>query len=183
MPRINEISDKFFNRDDADMTLAEFTSNLIDKETQNMDVGVKVTSPLDFVVNGEDVSRLLIDSGTGRIYDGLKSLELMSRIINGASASSSSLFDAEIIAFNADDMRAATNRQAYNIVNVNLGVKDILDYAKSINSPETAAYEEFVSKIARQIKAGGFKTEDHLAEALVRVKALVKSVLADRSTK
>lgn len=183
MPRLEEISDKFFNRDDASMTLAEFTSNLIDKETQNIDVGVKATSALDFVVNGEDVSRLLVDRGTGRIYEGLKSLELMSRVINGSSASSSSLFDAKIIAFSANDMQSSTTKQSYDIVNANLGVKDVLNYAKSVNAPEVARYEDFVSIIARQIKAGGFKTEDHIAEALVRVKALVNSAIRNGSKK
>lgn len=177
MPRITEISDKFFNRDDAGGTLSEFTAAIIDAETMQVDVGIKTNSPLDFMVNGKDVSRLLTDRGTGRIYEGLKSLELMSRIIKGVGVSSSTLFDANIIAFSASDMQNASINRAYDITNTNLGVKDILDYARSVNSTEVAGYEDFVAKITREIKAGGFKTETYLHEALVRIKALIRSVL------
>jgi hypothetical protein len=177
MPRITEISDKFFNRDDAGMTLTEFTSKLIADETKNGEVGVKATSAQDYVVNGQDVYRFLSDRGNGRIYDGLKSLELMARIIKGVSLTSVSLFDNEIIAFTADDMKNASMDVAVIIVNSNIGVKEVYDFAKSIGSPEIESYDAFINKIARQVRAGGFKTEDHIAEALVRVKALIKSVI------
>lgn len=177
MPRLTEISEKFFNRDDAGQTLSEFTSALIAQESQNSDVGVKATSPQDFVVNGQNVYQFLNDRGTGRIYDGLKSLELMSRIIRGVSIAASSLFDATIIAFTPDDMKNASMAGAADIVIANLGLKEVYVYAKNQNSPEIAAFDVFVARIARQVKAGGFKTEDHITEALVRVKALVKSAL------
>lgn len=180
MPRITEISDKFFNRDDAGMTLTEFTSKLIADETKNGEVGVKVTSAQDYVINGQDVYRFLSDRGNGRIYEGLKSLELMSRVIKGVSITSVTLFDSEIIAFTADDMRSATLEAAMDIVNANIGIKDVHDFAKSINSAEIANYDIFIARIARQVRAGGFKTEEHIGEALVRVKSLVKSVLNSR---
>lgn len=176
MPRLTEISDKFFNRDDAGMTLTEFTTKLIADETKNGDVGIKLTSPQDYIVNGQDVFRFLSDRGNGRIYDGLKSLEVMSRIIKGVSVTSASLFDNEIIAFTAEDMRNASMETAMVIVNSNIGIKEVYDFAKSVNSSEIEGYDAFITKIARQVRAGGFKTEDHLSEALVRVKSLVKSV-------
>lgn len=177
MPRITDISEKFFNRDDNGMTLTEFTTKLMADETKNGEVGVKATSTQDFVINGQDVYRFLSDRGNGRIYDGLRSLELISRTIRGVSLSSATLFDTTIVAFTVDDMKAATVDSAIVIVNANIGIKDVYDYAKSVNSTELANYDAFAKKIAREIKAGGFKTEAHIAEALVRVKALIKSVL------
>lgn len=184
MPRVTEISDKFFNRDDSGMTLSEFTSKLIADETKNGEVGVKVTSAQDYMVNGQDVYRFLSDRGNGRIFDGLKSLELMSRIIRGVNVTSVTLFDDnKIIAFTADDMKGATMEVAMEIVTTNLGLKDVYSFAKAHRSPELVAYDAFVSKIARQVRAGGFKTEEHIAEALVRVKALVKSALNTKVTR
>lgn len=184
MPRITEISDKFFNRDDAGMTLTEFTSKLITDESKNGEVGVKATSAQDYVVNGQDVYRFLSDRGNGRIFDGLKSLELMSRIIRGVSQTSVSLFDSnEIIAFTADDMKGSSMETAMKIVNANIGIQDVYSFAKSLGSPEIESYDLFISKIARQVRAGGFKTEEHITEALVRVKALVKSALNTRGTR
>ena len=177
MPRIAEISDKFFNRDDAGQTLTEFTTALIADETKNGDVGIKSISQQDFVVNGQDVYRFLSDRGNGLVYDGLKSLELMSRIIRGVSIESAALFDSTIIAFSPDDMKQASMETASIIVIANLGLKDVYDYAKAANSSEIAAFDAFVLKVARRVKSGGFKTDEHIGEALVRVKALVKSAL------
>jgi hypothetical protein len=183
MPRVTEISDKFFNRDEASQTLSEFTSALIASETRNADVGINLTSPQDFVVNGANIYNLLADRGTGRVYEGLKSLELMSRVIKGLSATAVTLFDNKIIAFSAEDMRASNDTAAIDIINSNLGMKEVYDFAKNANASEVVRYNVFVSKIARQIKAGGFKTEDHLTEALVRVKALVKAAMGIKVVK
>lgn len=176
MPRIAEITEKFFNRDDSGMNLREFTDNLIAQETRNGSVGVKATSVQDFVINGQDVYRFLSDTGNGRIYEGLKSLELMSRVIKGVSLTSVSLFDNKIIAFTPDDIRNATMEDAMVIVNTNIGIKDVYDFAKAANSKEITRYDEFISRIAREVRAGGFITENHITEALIRVKALIKSV-------
>jgi hypothetical protein len=177
MPRIAEISDKFFNRDGEAQTLTEFADALIAEETKNGDVGINVTSQQDFMVNGTNVYPYLTDRGTGRVYDGLKSLELMSRVIKGVSLKSASLFDAKIIAFTPEDMKGASDEVARTIVNSNLGLKEVYEFARVSRSKELAAYDIFIKKIVRQIKAGGFRAEDHITEALVRVKALVKTTI------
>jgi hypothetical protein len=177
MPRVDDISDKFFNRDGSDVTLKEFTSRLLASETRPGEISVRPTSKQDYVVNGKSVYGLLTDRGNGRVYDGLKSLELMSRQIKGVGSSSHTLFDATIIAFSADDMRNSTPESAARIVNVNLGMVEVVVAAVSTSSYELEKYNSFVNKIAREIRAGGFSTEDNIAEALVRVKALINSVI------
>lgn len=181
MPRVTEISDKFFNRDDNGQTLTEFVRDLTAKETRNNEVGIIVGIPTDFVINTADVYRFLSDRGAGRIYDGLRSLELMSRTIKGIGLSTAKLFDNTIIAYTPDDMKNAANDMAIRIICANIGIQEVYDYAKSVNSTEVAGFDAFASIIARQIKAGGFKTEDHIQEALVRVKALIRSVLYKRT--
>lgn len=176
MAKIREITDKFFNRTSSDKTLRDIAADL--KAAGAVENGtIKPTASSDFTINGNDVYRFLSDRGTGRIYDGLKSLELISRTIRGASKYSTSLFDNTIIAYSVDDMKAASIATATIIVNSNIGIHEVYLYAKSVGSPEIASYDIFVAKIARQIKAGSFKTEDHIAEALIRVKALVRSAL------
>ena len=107
----------------------------------------------------------------------------MSRIIKGVSLTSVSLFDSQIIAFTADDMRNAPIETAMVIVNANIGIKDVYDFAKSVSASEVQSYDAFITRIAREVRAGGFKTEDHIAEALVRVKALIKSVLNSKAAR
>lgn len=183
MPRIAEITEKFFTRDRGELTLSEFTTQLIAEETKNGEIGVKKTSSIDYIINGQDVYRFLSDRGNGRIYDGLKSLELMSRLIRGAGESSTSLFDnVQIIAFSVDEMKYSTIEGASHIVNANLGLSEIHRFAKAVGSREIEQYDAFIAKIARQIRAGGFKAEEHLTEALVRVKALIKTVLNSKGT-
>lgn len=177
MARITDISDKFFNRDDSAETLTEFTRKLTAAETLNSGVGLVLNIPSDFTVNTADVYRFLSDRGAGRIYDGLKSLELMSRTIRGIGISTARLFDNDIISHTADDIKNASPEYAIRIINANIGIQDVYDYAKLTGSKELAGYEAFASVIARQIKAGSFKTEDHIQEALVRVKSLIRSVL------
>lgn len=177
MPRVKEIADKFFNRDDAGQTLTEFVGALTASETRNSSVGIQLSTPQDFTVNGQDVYRFLSDRGAGRVYDGLKSLELMSRTISGIGVSTAALFDNVIIAFTATDMQGASDDQAAKIVSANIGILDVYNYAKSVNSLQVAQYDLFVASVARQVRAGGFKTDDHLDEALIRVKALIRSVL------
>ena len=172
---IKQITDRFFARE-AGVTIRDLTSSLMSGET-NVPTGiVKPTSEKDFVVNGKDVYKFLSDTGNGRIYEGLKSLELMSKIIKGVGNSSVTLFDNKIIAFTPDDMKSASAEGAKTIINANLGVKDIYDFAKISNSNEIARYDEFLSRISRQVKAGGFIAEEHRIEGLVRVKALIRSI-------
>ena len=175
--RIKEISDKFFSRDAAAKTVSEFTSELVEAETRNGSVGLELHAKPDFSVDGNDVYRFLSDRGTGRIYEGLKSLELMARTMNGVSEQSLQLFDNKIIAFTAEDMRTADEATALLIINSNIGISQIYAYAKNKESSQIPAYEAFVRSIARRIKAGTFRTENHINEALVRVKALIKTVL------
>lgn len=181
MTKITEISDKFFNRENSDATVKDFVDGLetIANRT-NVTTGPKANQ--ESLIGSTEVYRFLSDRGTGRIYEGLKSLELMSRTIRGVTQTSASLFDNAIIAYSVAEMKAADMTLAGVIVNANIGIQEIYTIAKAGESKEIAAYDAFVSKIARQIKAGGFKTEDHINEALIRVKALVKSALNSKST-
>lgn len=183
MSKIKEITDKFYNRTDSNATVTDFINSLNSAASKTTDIAVKTNSEKEYVVNGQDVYRFLSDRGTGRIYEGLKSLELMSRTIRGASKSSTNLFDGAIIAYTPDEMKAAVIEVAVSVVNANIGVQDIYLFAKSVGSKEMTAYNAFAQKIARQVKAGSFKTETHIAEALIRVKALVNSVLNLKGTK
>lgn len=178
MPRVKEIADKFYNRDDAGQTLTEFVTELTSNETRNSSVGVQIAAPADFNVNGNDVYRFLSDRGNGRIYDGLKSLELMSRTISGIGLSTAALFDNVIIAYSATDMQGANDDTAAKIISANIGILEVYSYAKSVNSKQVAVYDQWVAGVARQVKAGGFKTDEHIEEALIRVKALIKTVLS-----
>lgn len=175
MANIDKITQKFFGRDETKQTLREFTTDLASSENRSDDTRVSPFSPQDFVLNGKSVYILLADNGTGRIYEGLRSLEMMSRVIRGVSESSVSLFNETIIDSTPSVMRTASSAKSIEIISKNLGVFDVLDYAKSVSSPEVARYEAFALRINRKIKAGSFKTDEHLAEALLRVKALVRS--------
>jgi hypothetical protein len=177
MPRITEISDKFFSRTDDGKTLAEFADALVPRDANIGELGINLTVSGDFVLNGESVYQLVADRGTGRIYDGLKSLESMSRVIRGIGAGSTTMFDSNIIAYTPNDMKTASIDVAIVIVHANLGLSNIYPYAKAMGLQEVAAYDKFAATIARQVRAGGFKTEDHITEALLRVKNLVKAAL------
>lgn len=176
MSKIKEISDKFFQRESPDKNLKQFVQNLTADASQTVGV-VSVFSPKDYTINGNDVYRFLSDRGAGRIYDGLKSLEFMARTIRGASLESASLFDGKIIVHTVNEMKAASVEQASIIVNANIGIQEVYLFAKQHGLEELVKYNVFILKIARLVKAGTFKTEDHIAEALVRVKALVRSAL------
>ena len=175
MPRIKEISDKFFNRDDTGKTLAEFANELVPSEAVFGEVAFNLPVIPDYTFNGKSVYNLLTDRGNGRVYDGLKSLEIMSRMIRGVGTSS--MFGTDIIAYTPNDMKSAQMDVAVAIVNANLGVSDIYSYAKSVGLPEVAAYDRLISTIARKVRAGGFKVEEHLYEAIVQVRKLVKAAL------
>ena len=183
MPRIKEISDKFFNRDDNGKTLSEFTDELVPREAIVGEVGITLAASGDYVLNGQSVYHLVTDRGNGRIYDGLKSLEAMARMIRGIGSSSTTMFDSNIIAYTPNDMKTASMELAIVIVHANLGLKDIYSYAKSIGLPEIAAYDTLAASIARQVRSGGFRTEDHITEALLRVQNLVKSALNAKAVK
>lgn len=173
MSKVTEISDKFFTGKDNGMSLTEFARSITTTVT-SPDYTVSPTTEQDFVVNGTNVYQFLTDTGGGRIFDGLKSLELMSRIIRGVGQSSATLFDNVIIAFTADDMKGAPINVAVDIVTANLGLRDVLSYTKRLNLTEATKYEDFATRLAREVRAGSFRTEDYIMEALVRVKALVK---------
>lgn len=173
MSRVREISDKFFNRDDASSTLAEFVDDITDAENRNSSVGIR--SRIAETLDDAKLYRLLSDRGNGQIYEGLRSLELMSRTIKGVGTTS--LFDNVILAYTADDMKRSDDPTGIRIANTNIGIQEIYEYAKSINSVEVAAYDRFATKIVKQIRAGGFKTDEHIQEALIRVKALIRSTL------
>lgn len=177
MTRVKEISDKFFSRDVNTKTLTEFANSLIAQENKIVSVNVPVTSAEEYKINGEDVYRFLTDSGNGRVYDGLKSLEVMSRIIRGVGESLETLFDNKIISHSAEDMKTASIEGAVRIVNANLGLDSILAYARSKKSIALDEYDEFVTRIARDVKTGVFKTEAYLPEALLRIKSLIKLIL------
>lgn len=176
MARVKEISEKFFNRDERNQTLTEFTNAIVKAEALNFAVGIDISQPTDFTVNGNDVYRFLSDRGAGRVYDGLKSLELMSRTIRGINADSA-LFDNAIIAFTTSDMQDADDLTASKIVSSNIGILEVYNFAKAAGSSQIAAYDIFAATVARQVKAGGFKTDEHIDEALIRVKSLIRSVL------
>lgn len=182
MARVREISEKFFNRGASEKTLREFINDISRSETRNNNIGTKIHVPSDFVISSKDVYRLLTDRGNGRIYDGLKSLEMMSRVISGISKSADSIFDNKIIAFSADDMRNADDAMASRIICSNIGILDVYQFCKAVGSSEVATFDTFVSRISRKIKAGSFKTEDHIQEALVRVKALIRAAINRKST-
>lgn len=177
MTRIKEISDKFFSRDPNVKTLTEFATEVLAVEGKIIQVGGNETSAENFKVNGEDVYQFLSDNGNGRIYDGLKSLETMSRIIRGVGEGLETLFDNKILSHTVDDMVAADIAGAVRIVNANLGLTEILVYARSKNVQQLKDFETFATRIAKDVKTGTFRTEPYLAEALLRIKSLIRILL------
>lgn len=177
MDKIKEIEDKFFKLGDYDpVKIDAFVRETV--EGENDSGVVKLAKPALF--DEVDAFKFLNDRGTGRIYQGVRSLELISRSLRGVPASSLTLFDAKIMAYGPEDMRTAGQETARNIITANLGISNYYDAVRSVDNVEVAKYKEFMDKVAKEVKSGGFSAAVSLSEALVRTKAIVRLALNNR---
>lgn len=177
MNTIKDIEDKFFNLGDySDISIRQF----LDKTKRDRSVAsggfASTTSPPP-VFDESDAFKYLSDRGDGRIYQGLQSLEFMSRVLNGTPASSLSLFDGKLLAYKPDDLKYANTATGRLIILTNLGVEGYWDVVKALEHDDVAKFFLFMDKLVRQIKSGGFRAADSFNEAALRTKAIVKLAL------
>ena len=172
---IKEIDDKFIASKNFDVVnIAAFIRKAEAIETRQANGVSHAAASTTFSLSGPEAFLLLYDTGNGRLTKGLLSLEMMSRVLDGVPLNSLSLFDAAILFYSPEEMKAASDATARIIILTNLGITPYYNAVKDLTNPEVAKYNVFLDNMSRQIKSGSFKTSDAVVEALGRTKIIIR---------
>lgn len=176
MDKIKEIEDKFFDLGNYDsLAIRRFVKKSI--EADDAEASKVINLKVQSVVNREEAFKLLSDNGTGRIFLGAMSLELIARTANGIPASSLVLFDYKILFNNIAELKSANQETARMIVLRNLGVIPYYESVKDTGDALVAEYNAMLDRVVRKVKSGGFRASDSLTEILAKTKDLIRYAL------
>lgn len=112
------------------------------------------------------------------VIAGLKSLEMITKVIAGVSFSGITLFEAPILASSPKEMKTATAEEARAIVLSNLGMTFYIPNATLKSPEEVEALNELADIIAKRVKSGMFKYTDFSGITILRCRAVVKASIS-----
>lgn len=177
MSTIKDIEDRFFSLGDySDISIRNFVDKT-KKDRSTAAGGLLSMIPTPPAFDESDAFKFINDRGEGRIYQGLQSLELMSRVLHGTSLESLALFEGTIIAYQPKDIKYAKTETARLIILANLGVDAYWNVVKLKEHEDVAKFILFMDKLVRQVKAGSFRAADSFNETAIKTKAIVKLAL------
>lgn len=116
----------------------------------------------------------LNDNGDGRISDGLKSLEAITKVLKGIPASAMVLFD-QVIYTNPYTFRDTTDAESIDLVIQNLGLAPFVAPALAVSPNSIKALNELSLRMSKDIKNGTFTFNKYLNETLRTGKTVVKA--------
>lgn len=112
------------------------------------------------------------DSGNGRVSDGLRGLELLSRTCKGIPIDNLFMFNNTIHSSSADQVKNASDDQLIQIVIDNLGLTFIMSNAKKVSPSLVEEFRTVCYRIGYQVRSGTFQKEPIQSTVLMYAKKL-----------
>lgn len=119
-------------------------------------------------------SSILLDTGNGRISQGLRGLELLSILCSGTAPNNLFLFDSVIYTGSAYQFKNGTDAQLIALVTSNLGMTAVVN---GLPTSQTSAYITKCLSIAKEVKGGRFIAATSRKSMIASSKKLVKYYL------
>jgi hypothetical protein len=126
----------------------------------------------------QSTTNFLLDKGRGYISQGINSLSLISKIIEGVNPNSLFLFGDSIVFGDPKTLRQLNDEQLFNFVLRNLRISDYFTIATSRNAAFCESYKQFLISIGKRVRTGSFIKEEFQERIFSDSKRIIKLAIA-----
>lgn len=173
MPTVLEVIDAFDKREFT--KVQQFIKEI--KEAKDLNIPYAPIDKLTKQAEFDDAFPYLQDISNGPLTEGIKTLHGTSDVIKGVPLQSIQMFGYYTFIYSPFKFKESDVETGILMTIDTLGMTSYYNQIKTINSVEYTNFKEFIKKIYRIVKSGGFKQDEWSNSIKINCKRIIRICL------